>query len=127
MKEIEVESVGEHVVVTPGRFEAFAGDEFKFNNKYAGKIEVMFLHDNLLEGAKGANIRSTVWCPVPVQGTSEAFKVMNGVAAGEYEYIVKYVVQQSTPNSVKARLGNAKVGLAIGGSSPRIIVKPPPG
>lgn len=128
MPEIKVQKVGEHVVVTPGSHEVYLSKplEFWFENTCGGTIDIMFLHANLLLDPAGA--------PVPRNGfslslnhnvKSEKYKLAAGVQVGEYDYVVRFTVSGSM-NTVKARLGNADAGAAIGGSSPRIIVRSSP-
>jgi hypothetical protein len=127
MPAIKVQSIGEHVVVTPGRHEVLLADplDFWIENTCGGDIEVWFPHPGVLKG-----VNSTKKYTVAHGASSQTFSVVNNAAEGEYEYVVKYTIPDPDPKgpdkmkTVKRRLVNARVGFAIGGSSPRIIVKP---
>ena len=126
MATVKVQSIGEHVVITPGRLEVEqpSGLQFDFHNTCGGEIEILFLHDNLQMTYPGTKVTRGTTVGVAHNASSPKFTIPAGAPLGEYDYVVIF----DSPASMsipQARLGAASVGVAIGGSSPRIIVKAP--
>ena len=125
MLEIKVQSVGEHVVVNPGRFKIGKKEnpEFKFKNTCGGVIQVMFLQTKLLT-LNGSPVSANKFLTPAVDNgaSSGVFKLAAGANLGEYDYVIKFDSDGWTEEARETRPG-AEFGVAIGGSSPRIIVR----
>jgi len=129
---IKVRPAGEHIVVDPGRFEITNRTPFQFWNLTDGEVRIMFLQDGLLQlntGERWVSVKKDKF--LGCEKTTKRSKELrlandpNATNAGEYDYVVVFE-SGALSTDAKKRRGEAKFGVALGGSSPRIIVKPPP-